>query len=92
MNKSIIDANGKPAHFPARIYIDDALLLAQSRTHMEMVLAALIEAIFMIMGKPAMDVWKCPLAMDKWQIWLSGQNTQCSGWSLTPTKQLPLYI
>jgi hypothetical protein len=33
---------------------------------MEMVLAAAIEAIFVIMGKPEVAVRPCPLAMDKW--------------------------
>ncbi len=33
---------------------------------MEMVLATLIETIVMIMGKPATDIPKWPLAMDKW--------------------------
>jgi hypothetical protein len=30
------------------------------------VLTALIEAIFVIMGRPDMTVQQCPLAMDKW--------------------------
>ncbi len=33
---------------------------------MEQVLAALIEAIFAIMGKPDTTVCQCPLAVDKW--------------------------
>jgi hypothetical protein len=33
---------------------------------MELVLAALIEAIFVIMGMPYTTVRQCPLAMDKW--------------------------
>ena len=33
---------------------------------MELVLAALIEAIFVIMSKPDTAVCQCPLAMDKW--------------------------
>ncbi len=33
---------------------------------MELVLATLIEAIFVIMGKPDTTVHQCPLAMDKW--------------------------
>ncbi len=40
--------------------------LALSRGHMEQVLAALNEGIFVIMGKPDMTVCQCPLAMDKW--------------------------
>ena len=33
---------------------------------MKMVLAAMIKAIFVVMGKPNDSVWQCPLAMDKW--------------------------
>jgi hypothetical protein len=66
MNKGALEAHGNRAKLPARIYVDDALMLALSRDHMEQVLAALIEAIFAIMGKPDTTVCQCPLAMDKW--------------------------
>ncbi len=33
---------------------------------MKMVLAAMIEAIFTVMGEPNDSVRQCPLAMDKW--------------------------
>ena len=33
---------------------------------MKWVLAALIEAIFVVMGEPDTALWQCPLAMDKW--------------------------
>ncbi len=66
MNKGTLEAHGNRAKLSARIYIDDALMLALSRCHMELVLAALIEAIFVIMGKPDTTVRQCPLAMDKW--------------------------
>ncbi len=51
---------------PARIYVDDALVLALSKCHMKQVLATLIETIFVIMGKPDTRVHQCPLALDKW--------------------------
>jgi hypothetical protein len=41
-------------------------MLATSIEHMNMVLAAMIEAIFTVMGKPNDSVWQCPLAMDTW--------------------------
>jgi hypothetical protein len=66
INKGTLEAHGNRAKLPARIYVNDALMLALSRCHMELVLAALIEAIFVIMGKPATTVHQCPLAMDKW--------------------------
>ncbi len=66
MNKGTLDAQGNRAKLPARIYVDDALVLALSKCHMMQVLATLIKAIFVIMGKPDMTVRQCPLAMDKW--------------------------
>jgi hypothetical protein len=51
INKGTLDA-----HLPARIYVDDALLLGLSRRQIELKLAALIEAIFVFMGKPDMTV------------------------------------
>jgi hypothetical protein len=41
-------------------------MLATSKACMEQVLAALIEAIFIVMGEPDTDVRQCPLAKDKW--------------------------
>ena len=41
-------------------------MLATSIEHMKMVLAAIIEAVFVVMGEPNESVWQCPLAMDKW--------------------------
>jgi hypothetical protein len=53
---------------PARIYVDDALMFGWRRTHMEMTLAAMIEAIFVVMGEPDTTLRQCPLAMDKWRV------------------------
>jgi hypothetical protein len=50
----------------ARIFVDDSLVIALYRAHMEMVLAALIEAIFVVMGVPDTALRQCPLATDKW--------------------------
>jgi hypothetical protein len=62
----LINTGTLDAHLPARIYVNDALLLGLSRRQMEMKLAALIEAIFVIMGEPDTTVRQCPLALDKW--------------------------
>jgi hypothetical protein len=61
-----INTGTMDASLPARIYVDDALLLGISRRQMELRLAALIEAIFVIMGTPDTTVRQCPLALDKW--------------------------
>ena len=62
----LINTGTRDVHLPARIYVDDALLLGLSRRQMELKLAALIEAIFVIMGEPDTAVCQCPLALDKW--------------------------
>jgi hypothetical protein len=62
---TIMDDVGNRIDLPARIYVDDALMLALDVDHMEMVLAATIKAIFVIMGEPDVVVRQCPLAMDK---------------------------
>ena len=66
LNKGILDDQGHRAALPARIYVDDALMLAPDRAQMELTLSALIEAIFVIMGRPDIQVRQCPLALDKW--------------------------
>ncbi len=66
INCGIMDDAGKRRDLPARIYDNDALMLALDADHMKMVLAAMIEAIFIVMGKPDVKVRQCPLAMDKW--------------------------
>ncbi len=66
INKETFVAQGNRMKLPARIYVDDALVLALSKCHMKQVLAALIKAIFVIMGKPDTRVRQCPLALDKW--------------------------
>ena len=66
INTGILDEQENLVPCPARIYVDDALLLALSKGHMELVLAALIEVIFMVMGAPDETVRQCPLTLDKW--------------------------
>jgi hypothetical protein len=67
INTGVLDNQGNRVPLPARIYDDDALTLVTSKENMEQVLAALIKAIFVIMGAPATSVCQCSLAMDKWE-------------------------
>ena len=60
-----LSPQGDPVQ-PARIYVDDALMLAIRRQQMLMTLAAVIESIFVIMGRANTLIRQCPLAMDKW--------------------------
>jgi hypothetical protein len=66
INHGIIDDAGNWIDLPACKYVNDALMLALDFDHMKIVLAATIEAIFVVMGKPNVVVRQCPLAMDKW--------------------------
>jgi hypothetical protein len=52
INTGVFDNQVNKVLLPARIYVDDALTLATSKENMKQVLAALIEAIFVVMGTP----------------------------------------
>jgi hypothetical protein len=66
INRGIMDDAEKRMDLPARIYVDDALMLALDADHIKMVLTATIEALFIVMGKPDVAVRQFSLAMDKW--------------------------
>jgi hypothetical protein len=63
----VLNDQGMKVPLPARIYVDDALPLATSKESVEQVLAALIKAIFVVMGAPDTSVCQCSLAIDKWE-------------------------
>jgi hypothetical protein len=65
INRGIIDDTRKHIDLPARIYANDALMLVTSIEHMKMVLAAMIETNFFVVGKLYEKVWQCPLTMNK---------------------------
>ena len=56
------------------MYVDDALMAAPGRKHMEQLLAAAIETIFTVMGLPDTEVRQCSLAMDKWVGHVVGES------------------
>ena len=72
INKGIFTADGTKKNLPACIYVDDALLLGWSKQQILMRLAALNEAIFVVMCKPNTLVRQCPLALDKWSKLIVG--------------------
>jgi hypothetical protein len=59
INTGALDDQGNKVPLPARIYVDDALTLATSKENMDQVLAALIKAIFAVMGTPDTSVCQC---------------------------------
>ena len=66
INKGVLDDTGVARPRPARIFVNDSLLLVISRWLMMMALAALIKAIFVVMGEPNTAIQQCPLAQEKW--------------------------
>ena len=52
INQGVLSNTGVARPRPERIFVDDSLLLAISRWIMLMALAALIKAIFVVMGEP----------------------------------------
>jgi hypothetical protein len=61
-----MDNAGNRMDLPARICVDDALILVLNADHMKLVLAATIKAICVVMGEPDVAARQCPLTMDKW--------------------------
>jgi hypothetical protein len=83
INKGIFTADGTKKNLPARIYVDDALLLGWSKQQILMRLAPLIEAIFVVMGELDTLVRQCPLAMDKWSEQIVGPVQTMLGLDIT---------
>jgi hypothetical protein len=67
INTGVLDNQGNKVPLPERIYVNNALTLATSKENVKRVLAALIKAIFVIMGAPDTSVRQCSLAMNKWE-------------------------
>ena len=72
INQGIIDDQGVARPRPARIFVDNSLLLSIGQLLMKMALAALIEAIFVVIGEPDTAIQKCPLAQEKWVKMVAG--------------------
>jgi hypothetical protein len=79
INRGIMDEAGNRMDLPACIYADDASMVALNVDHVKMVLAAMIEAIFVVMGKPDVAARQCPLAMDKWLELVTGPKQTMLG-------------
>ena len=64
-NKGVINEDGSRKPTPHEIYVDDNLI-ADVKEGMPFALAAAVEAIFTIMGVPALHLRQCAVALDKW--------------------------
>ena len=72
INKGVCKANGVKKDACARMYMDGSLLLGHSKLQILMELVSLIEAIFVVMGKPDTLIRQYPPAMDKWSDLIIG--------------------
>ena len=66
INPGVISPDGKLTPMTANIYVDDILAAAALREKMLRLLAAVIEAIFLVCGEPDIAVRQCPLSLEKW--------------------------
>ena len=64
------DGNLKPVKAP--IYVDDILLAAAMKSYILCLLAAAIEAIFVVCGEPKTEIRQCPLSLEKWESLVVG--------------------
>ncbi len=88
INTGIVAADGTKKNLSAQIYVDDALLLGHSKGQIVMKLAALMEAIFVVMGEPGTTVRRLGSAPWLWingEKWSSDQSRQCLVWLLIHT-------
>jgi hypothetical protein len=66
INPGVLDSNGNVKPMTADIYVDDILSAAAFWDKMIRLLAATIEAIFLVCGTPDVAVRQCPLSLEKW--------------------------
>ena len=91
LNPGVLDENGKQKDVPTRMYVDDALLAAVGKIALRRKMAVIIEAIFLVMGRPEVELRQCPLAMDKWVEAVAGIDQVALGLTLN-TRRLVVGI
>jgi hypothetical protein len=91
INQGVLDNQGVAWPCPARIFVTNSLLLAVSQMLMMMAFAALIEAIFVVMGVPVTAIQHCLLALNKWVEMAVGPVQTMLGLNLD-TNQLTVAI
>lgn len=66
INTGMLHADGSMKDPEAPVYVDDILMAIVGKENMLRLLAAAIEAIFLICGEPETDIRQCPLSLEKW--------------------------
>ena len=79
LNPGVFHSFGNHIHHPSRICVDNTLIVAVGIFAMKIALAAVIEAICVVIGKPNTWLRQCPLAMDKWMLLIVAQHQMALG-------------
>ena len=72
INQGVLDEKGILLPMKANIYVDDILAAAARRERMLRLLAAILEAIFVVCETPDIAVRQCPLSLEKWHELIVG--------------------
>jgi hypothetical protein len=67
LNQGVLKKHGDIYPLTANIYVKDILRASAFKESTKKLLAAIIESIFLVCGKPDVSVWECPLSLKKWQ-------------------------
>ncbi len=66
INSGVLDSNGSIIPMAANIYVNNILAAAAFQDKMLKLLAANVEAIFLVCRTPDISVRQCPLLLKKW--------------------------
>jgi len=72
INIGMLNSNGTLRPVQAPMYVDDILPAAATKNYILQLLAAAIEAIFVVCGKPDLELRQCPLSLEKWESLVVG--------------------
>ena len=91
LNPGFIDEIGNVIYHPSIIWVDGILIAAVGVANMRLALAAVIEAVFTVLGQPDTTKRQCPLATDKW-LDLIAEETQTALGLVVNTRKLTVGI
>ena len=86
INRGVLDETGILLPMKANVYVDDILMAAVFRANILRLLAATIEGIFLVCGRPDISLRQCPLSLEKWHELVVGPTQIVLGLSLDTNK------
>jgi hypothetical protein len=86
INTGMLNDDGTLKPVRAPIYVDDILLAAALKSYILQLLAAAIEAIFVVCGEPNLDIRQCPLSIEKWDALIVGTKQVMLGLEIDTDK------